>query len=414
MLPPVLEIYVVWHPKDSVGQIVAYEFLNHFQGNAFSGLIGGGIEIYIRSEGWRTNDDAPRPIPFSETQSTNGINPSQITAIIPILDIEFAAAVEKDIGPWHNYVTQIVNAQKAFPKRVGIFPLLINSAATDQTKLGSYFNAYQRIAVSGSTIIHEPKDDLRLRDLAQALTQLVNPQQERLTIFISHTKRESPDEEKEVHELVERVRWIISHTRLASFFDAQDLQPGCDWNEELRMHARTSAMLVLRTDLYSSREWCQREMLIAKREGMPIVVLDALGRGEARGSFLMDHVPRVRVQRDSNSWIDSGIFNGLNLLVNECLRRELWRWQSKLSQDTQADLGIDWWASSAPEPVTLIHWLEQNEVVSRSGNVILRVLHPDPPLGVEEDAVLKQILKFGNPQSQLDILTPRILASRGG
>lgn len=414
MLPPVLEIYVVWHPKDAAGQIVAHEFLNHFQGNAFSGLIGGGVEIYIRSEGWRTNDDAPRPIPFPEIQPTNGINPSQIIAVVPVLDIEFAAAVEEGIGAWHNYVTQIVNAQKASPKRVGIFPLLINLAATDQTKLGNYFNAYQRIAASGSTTIYEPEKDLRLRDLAQALTQLANPQQERLTIFISHTKRESPDEEREVHELVERVRSIISHTRLASFFDAQDLQPGRDWDEELRMRAGTSAMLVLRTDLYSSREWCQREMLIAKREGMPIVVLDALGRGEARGSFLMDHVPRVRVQRNSNSWIDSGILNGLNLLVDECLRRELWGWQSKLSQDTQADLGIDWWASNAPEPTTLIHWLEQNEVALRSDKAVLRVLHPDPPLGAEEGAVLKQILKFGKPQSQLDILTPRILASRGG
>jgi hypothetical protein len=414
MLPPVLEIYVVWHPKDAVGLNAAYEFLNHFQGNAFSGLIGGAIEIYIRSEGWRTNDDAPRPIPFPETQSTNGIIPSQITAIIPVLDIEFAAAVEEGTGPWHDYATQIVNAQKASPERVGVFPLLINPSATDQTKLGNLFSRYQFVAVSGSTTTHGQEADLPFRDLAQALSQLANTQQERLTIFISHTKRESPDEEREVHELVGRVRSIISHTRLASFFDAQDLQPGRDWDEELRMRAGTSAMLVLRTDLYSSREWCKREMLIAKREGMPIVVLDALGRGESRGSFLMDHVPRVRVQRDLNAWIDSGILNGLNLLVDECLRRELWRWQSKLSQNAQADLGIDWWAPNAPEPTTLIHWLEQNEVALRSDNAILRVLHPDPPLGTEEDAVLKQILKFGKPQSQLDILTPRILASRGG
>jgi hypothetical protein len=414
MLPPVLEIYVVWHPDDTEGLNVADEFLIHFQGNAFSGLIGGAIEIYIRSEGWRTRDDAPRPIPFPETRSSSGINPSQITAIIPVLDIGLASAVEKETGPWHDYVTQIVNAQKASPERVGVFPLLINPSATDRTKLGNLFSRYQQIAVSGSTTIREPEKDLRLRDLAQALTQLAYAQQERLTVFISHTKRESPDEAREVQELVERVRSIIAHTRLASFFDAQDLQPGRDWDAELRTQARTSAMLVIRTDLYSSREWCQREMLIAKREGMPIVVLDALGRGEARGSFLMDHVPRVRVQRDSSGWLDLGIRNGLNLLVDECLRRELWRWQSKLFQETQADLGIDWWAPNAPEPTTLVHWLEQSKVATRSDNVRLRILHPDPPLGADEDVVLQQILRFGKPQGQLDILTPRILASRGG
>ncbi|MEY2933853.1 MAG: hypothetical protein RL033_4602 [Pseudomonadota bacterium] len=31
---------------------------------------------------------------------------------------------------------------------------------------------------------------------------------------------------------------------------------------------------------------------------MPIVILDALGRGEPRGSFLLDHVPRIAVRRD--------------------------------------------------------------------------------------------------------------------
>ena len=49
MLPPVLEIYVVWHTKDAEGQTIADTLLGHFRGTAFSGLIGGAVEVYVRS-----------------------------------------------------------------------------------------------------------------------------------------------------------------------------------------------------------------------------------------------------------------------------------------------------------------------------------------------------------------------------
>jgi hypothetical protein len=36
-------------------------------------------------------------------------------------------------------------------------------------------------------------------------------------------------------------------------------------------------------DTRVEREWCQREVLVAKRNGMPVVILDALGYAEERG-----------------------------------------------------------------------------------------------------------------------------------
>ena len=46
MLPPVLEIYVVWHPDDESGQDIADEIIQHFRGSAFTGLIGGAVEVF--------------------------------------------------------------------------------------------------------------------------------------------------------------------------------------------------------------------------------------------------------------------------------------------------------------------------------------------------------------------------------
>lgn len=415
MLPPVLEIYIVWHPGDRAGCVAAEQFVQHFHGTLFSGLIGGAVEVFVRSEGWRTSDDAPRPIPFPKTPSPNGISQAQITVIVPVLGTELAAIVEQRAHPWHDYLSQIVEAQSLSPDRVGIFPLLVDSHATDGTLLGQIFGRFQRVAAQAPGTPSEPDEELRCRDLAQGIAQLAaEPGGGRLTVFISHTKRSDRGEEADVLGLIACVRSIIGQTRLNDFFDANDLQPGCDWDGELRSRAANSALLALRTDLYASREWCQREMLIAKREGMPVVILDALGRGEERGSFLMDHVPRVPVRHNAGNWRNSDIRLGLNLLVDECLKRTLWRRQAKLAHDRRG-LDIAWWAPHAPEPVTLAQWLETERAAGRLRNGgSLRVLHPDPPLGADEKAVLEQIAVLGGVASGLDIMTPRLLASRGG
>ena len=71
MLAPVLEIYVVWHPGDSEGERVAALLLDHFRGTTFSGLIGGAVEVFVRSVS-ATGDqrDAPRPLPCVEAMPT--------------------------------------------------------------------------------------------------------------------------------------------------------------------------------------------------------------------------------------------------------------------------------------------------------------------------------------------------------
>jgi hypothetical protein len=44
----------------------------------------------------------------------------------------------------------------------------------------------------------------------------------------------------------------------------------------------------------------------------------------------------------------------------------------------------------------------------------LRVLHPDPPLGPEEKETLRQLVLLAGVAESIDVLTPRMLAARGG
>lgn len=61
MLRPVVEIYVVRHPRDTFGKKVGEEILGHFRSTR---LVNSPMETYMRSTGFAGPQDAPEPIPF--------------------------------------------------------------------------------------------------------------------------------------------------------------------------------------------------------------------------------------------------------------------------------------------------------------------------------------------------------------
>jgi hypothetical protein len=411
MLPPVLEVFILWHPKDSGAEAIAQEIIDHFHGTPFTGLIGGAVEVFVRSHAWTPAEGVPRGIPLVHGAEPNGLQPPKIVAIVPLLGVELANAVQV-AGPWRKYVDDILVAKDTNPDRIAILPFRLHSGATSGTVLGAKFGKFQAIASAelgeGDTV----RGSL-CRDLAQGLAQFLSGGT-RLTAFISHTKRSSSSDPADVKALIQLVRDVIQSTRLKAFFDAQDLQPGEDWSQELEDQASTGALLALRTDLYPSREWCQTEVLLAKRFGMPVITLDAIGHSEERGSFLMDHVPRVPIRVEGDSWLRRDVYRGLNLLVDECLKRTLWDAQKGLAAG-RTDLQVSWWAPHAPEPATLAAWLLQakKKALLPEPSAPLRIIHPDPPLGKSEKEVLQQMLAIGGIGDSLDVMTPRQLAARG-
>ncbi len=287
----------------------------------------------------------------------------------------------------------------------------VSELALDGTHLGELVGTRQQIAADkwGETDF----DEALCRDLGQGIAQMIDPAHQRLSVFISHTNRLSVTETGDVISLVNLVRSVIAETRLSEFFDASDLQPGEDWAPALIAAAATGALLAVRTDLYSSRTWCQREVVTAKRHGMPVVVLDALSYGEERGSFLMDHVPRSAGRKGSGGFDEVVIRRALNQLVDECLKRALWTAQRQFAKDALT-LDIDWWADHAPEPATFADWLENKVDRASKRTEPIIVLHPDPPLGDDERDVLRQIGRLSGLEGPFEFLTPRGLAVRGG
>jgi hypothetical protein len=400
MLPPILEIHAVWHPEDGHQAEPFFDsLLAHFRGTPFSGLIGGAVEVYRRSHPWRGKDDAPRPIDLPGA-TAGSFEAARICAVVPLIGTGLDAALLTPI--WQSYLRAVLDAEAKDGRTVQVFPALLpgcRMGGQTQALVGSH----QMISQfdGGGGLDH----DATCRDLVQGIVQ--RRTRDRIKVFISHTKRAA--ETEDIEGLVRAVRDAIASTRLHAFFDAQDIQPGDDWSKTLLTEAQSSAMLAIRTDLYPSREWCQREMLAAKLSGLPIVTIDSVGHSEERGSFLMDHIARVAVTRTADGWDRRSIMVALNLLVDECLKRELWKEQQHAAIDREA-LKEAWWAAHAPEPVTLAPKLL--ELGKSIGPNAIRILHPDPPLGAPELDSLRRIA--GLAKIEIDVMTPRQYAARGG
>ena len=94
-----------------------------------------------------------------------------------------------------------------------------------------------------------------------------------VTIFISHTKRDSEEGGKRYgEEIALGVReYVASNSQLRSFFDVNDVPFGSDFQRILEdeVDREHTAVLVVQTDEYSNSEWCQREVLWAKKYERP-------------------------------------------------------------------------------------------------------------------------------------------------
>ncbi len=404
LIPPILEVFVLWHPDDIAGEQVARDLLEHFHGTTFSGLIGGAVEVYERSAGWDGPGSPPRPLPFVEPLP-NGLPPAAITVVVPVLGVHLARAAKTD-DRWRSYL-QTLKAAAEGRSDAAVFALRTDGEAMRPGgQLTEIFGAEQLLAPEAAT------DGATLcRDLAHSIAGFADGSAgQALRVFISHTKRNSPTEEPDrVEDLVALVRDVIGSTHLRSFFDAADLQPGTDWEAELDSAAETSCLLLVRTDLFASREWCQREVLAAKRADMPIVAIHALQDGEDRGSFLIDHVPSVACGRTNPVEQRIAIETALNKLIDEALKRSLWNHQrSRLT-----GYGFDWLPANAPEPTTVAAWIRTLDERPTPEDRLF-VLHPDPPLGHAEMEALTDVLDVGGLVDLVKILTPRTFASRGG
>ena len=203
--------------------------------------------------------------------------------------------------------------------------------------------------------------DVLIRNLRDDLGQKIN-------IFISHSKK---DLDNKGEKLAIQLRdYLRSETKLGSFFDVNDILDGVRFDYQIESNAERSILIVLFTNTYSSREWCRREILHAKKYKMPTVAV-----------FLVDgDIDRVFPYIGN---IPSTIYNGnWRTITNMLLRTALDQFNEKalLSKIVEGDEDADY----IPFPPEAHSY----SIIEKSKKTIL---YPEPPLGNEELEVLKRI-----------------------
>jgi hypothetical protein len=89
-----------------------------------------------------------------------------------------------------------------------------------------------------------------------------------VTIFLSHTKLDLESEPRVVRTLLAH---LIADQPEKTWFDSGDIESGSQFAKAIERGISDTALLSVVTDSYSSRSWCRREVLLAKRHQRPVV-----------------------------------------------------------------------------------------------------------------------------------------------
>ena len=97
--------------------------------------------------------------------------------------------------------------------------------------------------------------------------------------------------------------------------------------------------MAVHTDTYSSREWCRREIIEAKRCNVPMIVVNCVRDVDERAFPYMGNVPNVRMDPgkavpDKTSRIERVI----GCLLDEVFKDFLWRCRIKLANGKNPDV----------------------------------------------------------------------------
>ncbi len=238
--------------------------------------------------------------------------------------------------------------------------------------------------VSLLTELYGPGDRRRrtMDEIVLGLTRLLTGNEAGIQLFLSHAKADLPatdEAAKLIHD------HVVTDTTGAAFFDTRDLLPGHDLEQQLERATGHGLLVVVRGDAYSSRPWCQRELLLAKRCGLPTLTVEILCHGEPRSSAYGGNGPSVVWEGRPELVVSRAMV--------ECARAAAFRSRAR-RVIRAAGMPVD--TVVLCRPPELLD-LAQGPLDSARPRV---AVYPDPELPVVE----RDLLHLGNPR--LSLVTP--------
>ena len=364
--------YVVWHPDYVCGAIVAESLRDHFGSDRYKRVEGGaGVRVMFRSIAV-AGTEIPIPIDWDSAGTT---------AVVILMDSTLVADPS-----WVTYVRDLLREAANRDTRSMVFPVEMER---DVLRIGFDEQALHWARWAGED---EQRQQRLIRELTHEFSMMLRSHLTRLqypdvqddlgqylkkvNVFLSHSKHDTYGE-----PIAETMRdWLHNHSRLSSFLDVHDIAPGLSFSAVIDYYITNGVMVVIYTDSYSSRAWCQREVITAKRANVPMLVVDCLRSLDGRAFPYQANVPVIRMDPDDSGRLDQIA----GLLLDEVFKDFLWkcRVESLCEKDTPI-----MFVPRSPELLSLTNLPEP------MGDSERTIVYPDPPLGTDESQLFYDVIQ---------------------
>lgn len=351
-----LAVFVLYHSQYSQGKAIysdIYKLLCRDANHPFED--GLDIPVYLRTG----DDDQLRDI-----SPINLDNTEKVFILLLVDDKMYCSDI------WHNYIGQIVKLQQEHADQVLIMCVELSKFSFD---IGFGLSDKQFIRLN-SYSIHDNWQEFQIRLYDNLIRFIKRDELNKLRIFISHSKKD--DNKIGLQRAFEFRDYIRSKTKLDSFFDANDILDGQDFENQIKSNAagEMSLLVILNSNTYSEREWCQKEVLFAKKNKIPTIAVSLLD-GEVKRSFpYISNIPYIRF---NNNWGDV-----LALLLRTALDQNnqakyLANLRDELDEPVRNTFQV---LPFSPEAYSYVY----DELSSN-------IIYPEPPLSKDELDVLTKI-----------------------
>lgn len=334
---------VVAYDKQFTGGLSIYEDLYHLLcRNANEPLIDGlDIPVYFQ-----TNQEDGIIYDVRKT-----INADKVVVLLLVDLCMFNSSA------WTDYINELVNDDKNGV--VKVLPVALCQYAFDiNHELGK--QQYIRLK---SYDIRACWQEFLIR-FYDDLIRTVCDSQEKLQIFISHTKKD--EDRLGIEKANELKAYLRADTKLNSFYDANDILDGYSFGDQIKANLKKSLLVILETSTYSDREWCRIEAIVGKENHVPTVVVSLFNGMIPRTFPYLGNTPKIRFGGNWDEVICLLLRTALDKYYEE-------RYLENFSQANSKVIPM------MPEFINI-------------GKVdgVNQILYPEPPLGNEELEVVKR------------------------
>lgn len=339
-----LATYVLYHSNYADGE-QAFDMIYQLLCRDVNKPLTDGIDIpvYLRTG---ADGDAIKEIDFSD---------SDRTAVIVLIDENmFCSQV------WRTYLQQIVKISTT-NANIEIYAIALCQYGFE---ILDDISKIQGLKAESNNYSFKDNWDLVQTRLLETLYRFLTDPNSKVQLFISHAKKDCECKAKQLRD------YLNSNTKLNTFFDANDILDANDFEEQLKGNVEKSLLVVLKSDAYSEREWCRKEVIIAKRNNIPTIVVDCINKGSKRLFPYLGNCPMVQYSDNWSEMIICLLKSALNQTYQKLLLNKL-----KENDTSISDI--------------IPHMPELFSFVGLKNDKSQKVIYPEPPLGNEEKEVLR-------------------------